>query len=130
MSLGEKKEAKPPPIGKKRGQWPKAPAPDAAVPAFRKPEEPAPPVLPAEEAPEPEVRRARYHYDYYPQANVYFDTVRHLYFYRTEGGWTMSVALPAVFQKELGARVRLEMTDDRPYVEHEKHREKYPPTDR
>lgn len=70
--------------------------------------------------------RLFYYYDYYPDPEVYFDTVRHLYFYRDKGVWTMSVALPAAFQENLGEKVRLKMETDSPFADHDVHREKYP----
>ena len=71
--------------------------------------------------------RAVFHYDYYPDPEVYFDTIRHLYFYRDDGKWTMSVALPSIYQKNLGTSVRLKIDSSRPYERHREHREVYPP---
>lgn len=68
-----------------------------------------------------------FHYDYYPEAEVYFDINRHLYFYRKDREWTMSVALPTIFQESIGRAVRIEMGIATPYERHRTHRERYPP---
>ncbi len=70
--------------------------------------------------------RAKYHYHYYPDAFVYFDTGRQVYFYLENGSWTMSVSLPTHMHVSLGSRVSLEMELDRPYVRYDEHRKKYP----
>jgi len=70
--------------------------------------------------------RAKYHYHYYPDSYIYFDTGRNVYFYLEGSSWTMSASLPAHLRVSLGTRVTLEMNDDRPYLEHDDHREKYP----
>ena len=74
--------------------------------------------------------RMMFHYDYYPDVEVYFDTIRHLYFYFDKGRWMMSVALPTNFQENLGRSIRLKIKSDRPYVEHDEHVRKYPSTSR
>ena len=67
-----------------------------------------------------------YHYDYFADKEVYFDTIRHLYFYRDNGDWTMSVALPSAYQKNLGTSVRLKLDTPRPYDLNRLHRKEYP----
>ncbi len=73
------------------------------------------------------VGRIMFYYDYYPDVGVYFDTMRHLYFYFDNGRWKMSVALPAAFQKRLGRSVQLKIKSDRPFINHDEHLRLYPP---
>ncbi len=117
-----KKPRKQAPIKQAHAAPPAAPEVDETVKAA----EPAGVSAGGPEA-EPVVGRMQFHYDYYPDAGVYFDTIRHLYFYREKGDWVMSVALPAAFQGGIGDSVRLKMESDRPYVDHEEHRREYPP---
>jgi len=72
------------------------------------------------------VGRMMFHYDYYPDVDVYFDTIRHLYFYKDGGKWLMSVALPTLYQKNAGSSVRLKLKTDRPFTQHDEHRKLYP----
>ncbi len=74
-------------------------------------------------------RRAQQHYryHYYPEASVYFDTGRGVYFYLADGGWQISVDLPRRLRVRLGEHVSLEMDSDKPYSEYETHHKKYPP---
>jgi len=67
-----------------------------------------------------------FRYDYYPDREVYFDTDRHLYFYRTGGEWSMSVALPISFQAHLGTSVQLRLETPRPYEFHDQNRKAFP----
>lgn len=76
------------------------------------------------------VGRMMFHYDYYPDPGVYFDTIRHLYFYNDGGRWIMSVALPVSFQERLGDKVRLKMKNDRPYTLNHEHRVEFPSSTR
>ena len=80
------------------------------------------------QAVEPELvlGRTMFHYDYYPDAEVYFDTIRHLYFYQDGGTWAMSVALPISFQENLGSSVRLKLKNAKPYLFHREHRQEHP----
>jgi hypothetical protein len=75
-------------------------------------------------------RRAqqRYHYRYFPDAQVYFDLDRKLYFYISANRWRVSVSLPHYLQIRLGERqVSLEMDTDKPYQEFRAHKKRYPP---
>jgi len=74
-------------------------------------------------------RRAqqRYRYDYYPDAEVYFDTGRGVYFYLSDGHWQVSATLPQRLRIRLGEHVSIEMDSDKPYSKHAAHRDKYPP---
>lgn len=70
--------------------------------------------------------RAKHRYHYYPDAHVYFDTGRGVYFYLSDGRWSMTASLPTQLKVSLGGHVSLEMEVDRPYVEFEEHKRKYP----
>jgi hypothetical protein len=56
-----------------------------------------------------------YRYQYFPDAQVYFDPSRELYFYMVNGEWTKSPVLPREFRNRLGDFVVLETADDDPY---------------
>lgn len=74
-------------------------------------------------------RRAqqRYRYYYYPDAAVYFDTGRGMYFYLVDGGWQVSVNLPQRLRIRLGEHVSLELDTAKPYSEYHYHVKRYPP---
>ena len=85
--------------------------------------------LPPEHAPA-HGRRAqqRYHYHYFPDAQVYFDLDRKLYFYISANRWRVSVSLPDYLKIRLGdRRVTLELDIDKPYHEFHVHKKRYPP---
>jgi hypothetical protein len=71
--------------------------------------------------------RAKHRYRYYPSCSVYFDIGRSVYFYLEGDNWRVSVELPNHLQVRLGGSVMIEMESDKPYVEHEVHKQKYPP---
>lgn len=89
-----------------------------------------PPPVTVVSAPPPHAKayghRSRYHYRYYPDTQVYFDTGRGVYFYLDNGSWTMSVRLPDSLRVDLGSGVSLELETDRPYSYFDEHRKKYP----
>lgn len=62
--------------------------------------------------------RAKYNYNYYPKANVYFDTSRKVYFYMEGEKWRASVSLPLDLKVRLGDHVSIEMDSDKPYLRH------------
>jgi hypothetical protein len=62
----------------------------------------------------PSTERA-YRYQYFTDAQVYFDPSRELYFYMFNGEWTKSPALPREFRNRLGDFVVIETDDDDPY---------------
>jgi hypothetical protein len=70
-------------------------------------------------------RRAKYDYRYYPDAQVYFDIQRKVYFYLDGRGWKMSVYLP--HKIKLTGYVTIEMDTDKPYKDFKTHKTKYPP---
>lgn len=70
--------------------------------------------------------RRKFGYKYYPDAQVYFDTARKVYFYLDGGSWRMSVSLPSELKVRLGNSVEIEMDSDKPYTEFKTHKVKYP----
>ena len=72
--------------------------------------------------------RAKHTYHYYPQAQVYFDISRELYFYRIGEDWRVSATLPTALRVRLGDHVTIELDSDNPYYyfEHQK-KMKHPP---
>lgn len=71
--------------------------------------------------------RAKHRYRYYPDACVYYDTGRGVYFYLNNGAWQMSVSLPG-FIRLGSAFVSLEMDIGEPYRYNDEHRQQYPPS--
>ena len=78
-------------------------------------------------APPSHGRRDHYRYHYYPTAEFYFDTGRNMYFYLdSRGRWSFSVNLPLHLRSHLyNGYVEIEMENDRPYLRHEYHKNKY-----
>jgi hypothetical protein len=71
--------------------------------------------------------RDKHTYVYYPDACVYYDAGRNVYFFMEGSAWKMVATLPAGITLSTGSAVTLEMEADVPYVEFEAHRRKYPP---
>jgi hypothetical protein len=71
--------------------------------------------------------RAKYHYRYYPDCSVYYDSGRELYFYIKGDHWEVGVSLPRQLRIGLGDSVSIELDTDRPYIYHREHVKKYPP---
>lgn len=71
--------------------------------------------------------RAKYAYYYYPDAYVYWDISREIYFYLEGDTWRMSVSLPDSLRLSLGDHVAIEMDSDKPYIYFDSHKKKYPP---
>lgn len=71
--------------------------------------------------------RAKHQYRYYPSCSVYFDIGRSVYFYLEGDTWRVSVELPNHLRVRLGDSVVVEMDTDKPYLEHEYYKQKYPP---
>lgn len=69
--------------------------------------------------------RQKYRYNYYPEASVYFDLDRRLYFYM-DGGWRSAQRLPRDLRVRLQAPVSLELAMAEPYLRYDEHRHKYP----
>jgi len=74
--------------------------------------------------------RAKHAYHYYPDAYVYFDISRKVYFYLAGDKWRMSASLPYDFRVRLGDHVTIELDSDRPYTHFDKHKKQYPPGQR
>ena len=71
--------------------------------------------------------RAKHRYHYYPDAHVYFDISRRLYFYLAGDDWRVAASLPADVRVQLGDYVTIELDSDEPYRDFEYHKGKYPP---
>ena len=69
--------------------------------------------------------RAKHSYNYYPAAQVYFDTSRKVYFYLDRDNWRMSVSLPESLSVKLGNHVTIDMDTDKPYAQFLEHKKKY-----
>lgn len=71
--------------------------------------------------------RRNHQYHYFPNAGIYFDVGRNLYFYLdSRNRWSFSVNLPIHLRSHLhGGYVELEMKNDRPYLRHDDHKRKY-----
>lgn len=69
----------------------------------------------------------RHRYHYYPNAEFYFDVGRNMYFYLdSRGGWAFSAKLPSHLHGYLRSDyVEIEMEEDRPYLRHKAHKNKY-----
>ena len=71
--------------------------------------------------------RAKFQYRYYPDAEVYYDAGRKLYFYFEGNGWRVGASLPSPLQASLGDSVNLELDTDKPFLYHDEHKAQYPP---
>ena len=71
--------------------------------------------------------RAKHRYRYYPSCRVYYDTGRRIYFYLQSDEWRASISLPNNLHFRLGDYVTLDIDTDKPYVYSKKHKKKYPP---
>jgi hypothetical protein len=71
--------------------------------------------------------RAKYHYYYYPESQVYFEVGRGFYFYYDDGQWRVVASLPAGIYIDVHDYVELDMDTDRPYVFHSEVVKRYPP---
>ena len=71
--------------------------------------------------------RAKYHYKYFPSAQVYFDASRNVYFFLDGNQWRMSVSLPDRLRLKIGEYVEISTDTDKPYEKFNVHKKKYPP---
>ncbi len=71
--------------------------------------------------------RAKHEYRYYPDAFVYYDVYRNIYFYMDGGTWRMTATLPGSYDARLGGYVVIDLDTDSPYEYFERHRHEYPP---
>lgn len=60
----------------------------------------------------------RYRYQYFPEAQVYYDPSRELFFYTYRGEWIKSPALPRELRSRLGDFVTVELNEDDPLRYH------------
>ena len=86
------------------------------------------PLAPIVEAPRDDNRfsRGRHRYDYYPEAQVYFDPARQLYFFMQANRWASRATLPPEINVRIGSRVIVQMDSERPYEFHDEIRRYYP----
>jgi len=73
--------------------------------------------------------RHKYSYRYYPSCSVYYDIHRRLYFYPEDDNWKIFAYLPSNFEGKLDDYVEIEMYNDEPYLENDKHVKEFPPED-
>ncbi|MFH1090111.1 MAG: hypothetical protein V1742_00930 [Pseudomonadota bacterium] len=71
--------------------------------------------------------RAKQLYYYYPNANVYFEPVRKVYFFLSGGAWQISATLPVHLKVNLADMINLELDTDKPCIYNSEHKAKYPP---
>jgi hypothetical protein len=71
--------------------------------------------------------RQRYSYRYYPSCSVYYDVDRSLYYYLEDDDWKISASLPSNLEEKLDDYVKIEMDNDKPYIDHKKHVQNFPP---
>ena len=64
----------------------------------------------------PHGQQARFRYQYFPTAQVYYDPIRELFFYQENGQWIKSPALPRYLRNRLGDFVVLDMNTETPYI--------------
>lgn len=72
--------------------------------------------------------RAKYGYQYYPEAYVYYDTSNRVYFYLDSGNWVVGVDLPERIRVRLGDFVTVQLETDKPYTHFAEHLTMYPPS--
>ena len=73
--------------------------------------------------------KQKYSYQYYPSSSVYYDIHRRLYFYLEDNNWKIFASLPGNLERKLGDYVRIEMDNDKPYMDNDKHVKEFPPED-
>jgi hypothetical protein len=71
--------------------------------------------------------KQKYSYQYYPSSSVYYDIHRKLYFYLEDDNWKIFASLPSNLERKLGDYVKIEMDNDKPYMDNDKHAKKFPP---
>jgi hypothetical protein len=70
--------------------------------------------------------RRKFSYHYYPQAEIYHDVERGLWFYTDGKEWKAGAKVPIELGENLGGHVVVELESDSPQSEHTKTRETYP----
>lgn len=93
---------------------------------------PAPPIPRIRiEAPSPspaKIRPAPHRYNYYPDAEVYFDPSRQIYFFFRANKWLAQAVLPPDIEVRIGNAVTVDLDSERPYEFHDDVRRVYPRT--
>jgi hypothetical protein len=67
---------------------------------------------------------AAYTYEYYPDAEVYYEPQRHVYYWSEGGAWRSGARVPQNFV--LRSSVRVSLDSPEPYKHHDEVRAKYP----
>jgi len=62
--------------------------------------------------------QAVYQYRYYPQASMYYDEGRGIYFYQQNGQWQQTKNLPSSMQTLVNTHIPLQMNTNTPYTFH------------
>lgn len=63
--------------------------------------------------------RAKHHYTYYPEGEIYYAPDTRMWFWLDGGSWRSGISLPLDFQGYVRTGgVSIELGDERPYVEH------------
>ena len=70
--------------------------------------------------------RAKHTYHYYPNAKVYFDISKEVFFYMKGQSWQVAASLPGGSHVQLGGYVAIQMDSDKPYTRFKNHKKKYP----
>jgi hypothetical protein len=70
--------------------------------------------------------RRKFSYHYYPQAEIYHDVERGLWFYTDGNEWKAGAKVPIELGENLGGHVVIELESDSPQTEHTKTRKTYP----
>ena len=73
--------------------------------------------------------KQKYSYRYYPSCSVYYDIHRRLYYYLEDDNWKIFASLPNNLEKKLGDYVKIEMDNDKPFIDNDKHVKKFLPED-
>lgn len=72
-------------------------------------------------------RASYYDYWYYPAVGSYYDTRTRYYIYYERDRWVRAHTLPRHMRPHLGRHVIVRSPHDRPYEQHQRHREQYTP---
>jgi hypothetical protein len=96
------------------------PIPLPPIPKFLLPKPPMPKIK--TKAPS----SARHRYNYYPDAQVYFDPARQLYFFMEANRWLARAVLPREINVSIGPPVVVDLDSERPYERHDDVRRIYP----
>jgi len=64
-------------------------------------------------------------YEYYPEAHVYFDPARRLYFFREANRWAAKAFLPPQIKVRVGSSVIVDLDTERPYEYDDEVKQRY-----